>query len=304
MLSWIGRREPLKLTEWPSDMGGQILPTQLKLTEAIARQRISDVRGWLGPPGSKERVPNDLFSDPEFTMIVTPHGRLTIHPSYKRHKFEEKHKIDLDKWWREIDFDQDEGKQAFPAPPAPCQELPDQPHLLLPSVLPARSGETEAPAQPPALEADAAPTPDAGAGPEELPPPATRLAAPAVVELAPGVSELAAAKRRTRRRTVRPKVEAAIQALYSDRRPSRNELSDKDLLAAVVKWMKDDILRCLYPDGVPLHLKRRELDVAVAAQMKADGTTWASLETVRRAFGRRIDKPRRRSKPAGLLHSK
>ena len=121
MLSWIGRREPLKLTEWPSDMGGQILPAQLKLTEAIARQRISDVRGWLGPPGSKERVPNDLFSDPEFTMIVTPHGRLTIHPSYKRHKFEEEHKIDLDKWWREIDFDQDEGKQAFPAPPAPCQ---------------------------------------------------------------------------------------------------------------------------------------------------------------------------------------
>jgi hypothetical protein len=149
-------------------MGGQILPAQLKLTAAIAQQRISDVRGWLGPPGSKERVPDDLFSDSEFTMIVTPHGRLTIHPSYKRHKFEEKHKIDLDKWWREIDFDQDEGKQAFPAPLAPCQELPDQPHLLLPSVLPARNGETEAPAQPPALEADAAPTPDAGAGPKVL----------------------------------------------------------------------------------------------------------------------------------------
>src|SRR5262245_8655887 len=256
MLSRLALGKPLKLTEWPSDMDGQILPAQLKLREAIAQQRISDVRGRLGPPGSKGRMPDDLFSDSEFTMLITPHGTLTIHPPHKRHKFEEKYGIDLDNWWREIDFDQDEGKQAFPAPPAPCQELPDQPHRLL---LPVG---------------------------------------------APDISELAAAKRRTRRRTVRPKVEAAIQALYSDRRPSRNELSDEDLHAAVVKRMKDDILRYLYPDGVPLHLKPRELDAAVAAHMKADGMTSPSLETVRRAFGRRIDKPRHRSKPAGLPHSK
>jgi len=108
--------KPLKLEEWRSDMDGKILPAQLKLHEAIVQRRITDVRGRLGPPGSKQRIPDDLLSDPEFTLLVTLHGALTVHPPHKRHKFEEKYGIDLDNWWREIDFDQDEGEQVFYRP--------------------------------------------------------------------------------------------------------------------------------------------------------------------------------------------
>jgi hypothetical protein len=55
MLAYIARGEPLKLAEWPRDMDGQILPAQLKLREAIAQQRICDVRGGRAS-GSKERI--------------------------------------------------------------------------------------------------------------------------------------------------------------------------------------------------------------------------------------------------------
>jgi len=144
-LSRIALKKPLQLTEWPDDMSGQILPAQLKLREAIVQRRITDVRGRLGPPGSKEQRLTDLFSDAEsmgFTLLVTLYGTLTVHPPYKRHKFEEKHKIDLDDWWRGINFDQDEGEQTFSASLAPCQEQqPGRSHLRL--VSGARSGETE-----------------------------------------------------------------------------------------------------------------------------------------------------------------
>jgi hypothetical protein len=142
MLAWIDRKKPLELKEWSSDMDGQILPAQLKLREAIVQRRVIDVRGRRGPPGSKQRMPDDLLSDPEFTLLVTPHGAITVHPPHKRHKYEEKYGIDLDKWWREIDFDRDEGEHAFPAPPTSCQGQPDRSHLRL--VSGTGSDETEA----------------------------------------------------------------------------------------------------------------------------------------------------------------
>src|SRR5262245_10742135 len=149
--------KPLKLTEWPSDMSGQILPAQLKLHEAIVQRRITDVRGRLGPPGSKEQI-EELLSDSEFTLLVTPHGTLTIHPPHKRLKFIEKYGIDPDNWVREIDFDQDEGEQAFSASLAPCQGQPDRSHLRLVSGgLPARSGEIEAPGSEPAARSSEEP---------------------------------------------------------------------------------------------------------------------------------------------------
>src|SRR5262249_24356516 len=145
ILSGFALRKPLEREEWSSDMDGKILPAQLKLREAIAQQRISDVRGRLGPPGSKEQRLTDLFSDSEsmgFTLLVTSYGTLTVHPPYKRHKFEEKHKINLDDWWGGINFDQDEGEQAVSGSLAPCKEQQsDRPHLRL--VSGARSGETE-----------------------------------------------------------------------------------------------------------------------------------------------------------------
>ena len=146
MLAQIALEKPVSLEKWTSDIDGQILPAQLKLHEAIVQGCITDVRGRLGPPGSKERMPDDLFSDSEFTLLVTSHGALTIHPPHKLLKFIEKYGIDLDHWVREIDFDRDEGEQAFPASLAPCQGQPDRSHLRL--VLGARSGETETPAAP------------------------------------------------------------------------------------------------------------------------------------------------------------
>jgi hypothetical protein len=140
LLSRIALEKPLKLTDWPDDMSGQILPAQLKLHEAVVQQRITDVRGRLGPPGSKERI-EELLRDSEFRLLVTPYGTLTIHPPHKRLKFIEKYGIDPDNWWREIDFDQDEAEQAFPASRAPCQVQPDRPHLRL--VSGTRSGEAE-----------------------------------------------------------------------------------------------------------------------------------------------------------------
>ena len=139
ILSGFALGKPLKLTDWRDDMDGQILPAQRKLREAIVQRRITDIQGRLGPPGSKERMPDDLFSDSEFTLLVTSHGALTVHPPRKRREFEEKYRIDLDNWWREIDFDQDEGERAFS-----CQKQPDRSHLRL--VSGAGSGETEAPA--------------------------------------------------------------------------------------------------------------------------------------------------------------
>src|SRR5262249_28050042 len=165
MLSRIALGKPLKLTEWPSDMSGKILPAQLKLHEAIVQRRISDVRGRRGPPGSEEQIA-ELLRDSEFTLLVTPYGTLTIHPAHKRREFEEKYGIDLDNWVREINFDRDEGEQAFLLTSASYQ---GRPHLHL--VSGARSGEIEAPAQPSAL-----PPPETGTGPEK-PPPEPALAA-------------------------------------------------------------------------------------------------------------------------------
>jgi hypothetical protein len=151
----------LELKEWSSDMDGKILPAQLKLHEAIVQGHISDVQGRCGPPGSKGRIA-EILRDSEFTLLVTLHGTLTVHPPHKRLKFIEKYKIDPDNWVREIDFDRDEGEREFLTP---CQ---GRPHLRL--VSEARSGEIEAPARPPA-----APTPEAGTGSEEPPPEVPKL---------------------------------------------------------------------------------------------------------------------------------
>jgi hypothetical protein len=165
MLSGFAREKPKKLEEWRWDMDGKILPAQLQLREAIIQGWIIDVRGRRGPPGSKERMPDDLFSDPEFTLLVAPHGALTVHPPHRRQKFEAKYGVDLDNWWREIDFDRDEGERALAVSLAPCQRQPNRPHLHL--VSGARSGETEAPA---ARAEESMPEPASPVEPEPAPP--------------------------------------------------------------------------------------------------------------------------------------
>lgn len=289
VLAWFSWREPWELEsgEWPTEMGPEIVAAQLELSEKIAAGRI---RLWGRRPGSAEfkQISNDLFSLSKYKVVVTPHGDLSTEPPRKRPEFEAEYEDDCK--WHDIKFDEDEiraerrpaGRAGLAPEPLPLlAPYQGRPHLRL--VSGARSGETEAPAQPPA-----APTSDPGAGSEESPP-TTGSAVPA-------------AKRRKRRQTVRPKIKAVIQALYPDGTP--DELTDKELQTAVTKRMWVDTLKRLYPDGAPPHLNPCELDAAVKAQMKADSMSWPpSLETIRRASDRRIDKPRRRSKPASPPHS-
>jgi hypothetical protein len=193
ILSGFALGKPLKLTDWRDDMDGQILPAQLKLREAIVQRRITDIRGRLGPPGSKERMPDDLFSDSEFMLLVTSYGTLTIHPPHKLPKFMQKYGLNLDNWWREIDFDQDEGERAISASLAPCQGQPDRSHLRL--VLGARSGETETPA---------APTQSASEVRSENLLPNRQPNESMVTDSAPVASEPAAARKRAKPRGPKP----------------------------------------------------------------------------------------------------
>jgi hypothetical protein len=116
----------------------------------------------------------------------------------------------------------------------------------------------------------------------EAPPPAAQSAEPAV-------------KKRTRQQPSRPYVVEALQNLHPERMPSRDEVSDKELRAAVVEWIRGAVLEELFPggEGVPSDLKDR--DLAVRAHLRDRGVGWPiSMETVRRASGRRVDKSRRR----------
>jgi hypothetical protein len=70
---------------------------------------------------------------------------------------------------------------------------------------------------------------------------------------------------------------------------------DDELHAAVNNQIKVEILRELYTggDGEPSDLK--EQDSVVRKRLKGYGVNWpVSMETVRRASERRVDKPRRR----------
>jgi hypothetical protein len=253
MLSRIALGKPLKLEEWPSDMSGQILPAQLKLHEAIVQRRIIDVRGRRGPPGSKARI-EELLSDSEFTLLVTPHGTLTVHPPHKRLKFVEKYGIDPDNWVREIDFDQDEGEQAFSASLAPCQRQPDRSHLRL--VSGARSGETEAPA---ARAEESMPEPPPAVEPEpprieSVPPPESAPAADVEGEVVAAAIETAELSPKKRLGTIgRPpeKRDAAAEKMRADLREQR-------LTPHELRNMKQEALAKKYDCGREAACKARD----------------------------------------------
>ena len=75
-LAWIIRRE---LGEWTPEMGKEIKPAQLKLSEAIAARRINL---WGRQPGSLQikQISNDLFSPSKYKVIVTLYGDLGTEP--------------------------------------------------------------------------------------------------------------------------------------------------------------------------------------------------------------------------------
>ena len=119
-LAWIIRREP---GEWTPEMGKEIKPAQLKLSEAIAARRINL---WGRQPGSLQikQIPNDLFSPSKYKVIVTPDGDLSTEPPHKRHKFEQEYKDDCG--WHDIIFAEDESRREWlPAGRAASAAEPD-----------------------------------------------------------------------------------------------------------------------------------------------------------------------------------
>jgi hypothetical protein len=100
-------------------------------------------------------------------------------------------------------------------------------------------------------------------------------------------------KKRTRQQPVRPLLEAALQSLYGANVPSPEEVPDKKLRVAVANKIWTDTVQDLYPNGLPPNLTEREVDTAVMEKLKAQSVGWPiTLDTVRRASGRRVDKPR------------
>src|SRR5262245_36854252 len=106
-LAWIIRREP---GEWLPDMGSDIRPTQLKLSEKIAARRINL---WGRRPGSSqfEQISNDLFSLSKYKVVVTLYGDLSTEPAHKRLSFEKAYEKECG--WHDIIFDEDEIRREW-----------------------------------------------------------------------------------------------------------------------------------------------------------------------------------------------
>ena len=171
-LAWIIRREP---GQWTPEMGKEIKPAKLKLSEAIAARRINL---WGRQPGSLqfEQISNDLFRPSRYKVIVTFHGDLSTEPPHKRHEFEQEYKDDCG--WHDIIFAEDESRREWL--PAGRAASAHEPASEQPTVSPgpeAESGSASPPAEleppapaslPPDIEPAPAPTPRPGGRPPAL----------------------------------------------------------------------------------------------------------------------------------------
>ena len=99
-----------RIGEWTPEMGKEIKPAQLKLSEAIAARRINL---WGRRPGSAqiEQISNDLFSLSKYKVIVTLDGNLSTEPPHKQHAFEEEYKDDRGR--HDIRFAEDESRREW-----------------------------------------------------------------------------------------------------------------------------------------------------------------------------------------------
>jgi hypothetical protein len=112
-LSWIICQEPLKLEnrEWTSDMGSQIDEAQRKLTAAIGSGKVQ-AWGRREPDTLIEPIPRDPFCIQGKPVIVGAHGEM-------RELLPHRYQYDGPRW-HFVEFDEDQIKAVFPAPPPPA----------------------------------------------------------------------------------------------------------------------------------------------------------------------------------------
>lgn len=109
-LAWIICKKPLKLMEWTTDMGPKIEDAQRALAAAIGAGQVQ-AWGRSQPHGLFEPIPRDPFCIPGRPIIVGAHGEM-------RELLPHRYHYDGPRW-HFIEFDPDQIKDVFPAPPPP-----------------------------------------------------------------------------------------------------------------------------------------------------------------------------------------
>lgn len=103
-LGWIIRGDPRDLGSWTTDMGPELKNAETELAKAIGAER---VRAWgrLDPDSPVRQIDGSNFR--HSGLVVEPGGELATRPPryYKGERF------------KFIEFDEDEVKRAFIAPP-------------------------------------------------------------------------------------------------------------------------------------------------------------------------------------------
>jgi hypothetical protein len=106
-LSWIICRAPLDLRQWSAHMGSGLRNAQKDLGAAIAAGRVH-AWGRAQPHGLIEKVPASQFRISGLPLVVDAHGAMTSllpHKPYNGPK------------WETIEFEANEIKRVWPAPP-------------------------------------------------------------------------------------------------------------------------------------------------------------------------------------------
>lgn len=106
-LSWIICQEPRLFSKWTSDMGPYIKQAQSDLAAAIADRKVS-AWGRPAPHAALQAVPSDLFRLPGVPVVVGPCGEMVRRQA---------HRFYQGVIWRDIEFEENEIRKAFPAPP-------------------------------------------------------------------------------------------------------------------------------------------------------------------------------------------
>jgi hypothetical protein len=108
-LSWIIQQEPLEFRDWSTGIGPKIEPAQKTLATGIGAGKIT-AWGRRERHGSLEQIPGGDFRISGMPLTIGPHGDLATIP---RHKISIYEGTD----WKDIEFESDQIKSAWPKPP-------------------------------------------------------------------------------------------------------------------------------------------------------------------------------------------